>query len=167
VDLEDWYLLRLENGRLLFKEPIMTDEGQIRADLSRCLSRLWRFGLVLSLQSDIASALVEATCVCALEREPLRTSCHRFDYCLFSILHSIWQTKASVLGTNSEMHVTGNAVLRRVTALPQEYRATVFLAYVEHISYSDVANVLAVPVSTVTRRLTCARIMLAEKTFGI
>lgn len=140
----------------------MTDEREIRADLSQCLDRLWRFGMVLSFRSDVALALVEATCVRALERAPVFTSSSRLDYWLFSILHSIWQTKASIRDENSEMHVMDNAVLRQVTALPEEYRAAVFLAYVEDMSYLEVAEVLAVPISTVMSRLAGARIMLAE-----
>jgi hypothetical protein len=89
----------------------------------------------------------------AIERAPLLISSNRLDYCLFSILHSIWQTKASIRDENSEMHVMDNSVLRKVTALPEEYRAAAFLAYVEHRSYREVANVPAVPASTATSRL--------------
>lgn len=140
----------------------MTDEREIRADLSQCLGRLWRFGMILSFRSDVALTLVEATCVLALERAPLFISSSRLDHWLFSTLHSIWQTKATIRDENSEMHVMDNAVLRQVTALPEEYRAAVFLAYVEDMSYLEVAEVLVVPMSTVTSRLAAARIMLAE-----
>ncbi|CAN7209833.1 RNA polymerase sigma factor [Phyllobacterium sp. LjRoot231] len=159
----------------------MTDERQIRADLSQCLGRLWRFGVVLSLQCDVADDLVEATCVRALERAPLFIGGNRLDCWLFSILHSIWhteispyrfrmgqatinarQTKSSIRDENIEIHVMDNPVLRQVTTLPEEYRATVFLAYVEDMSYREVADVLAVPIGTVTSCLACARIMLAE-----
>ena len=140
----------------------MTEEREIRADLSRCLGRLWRFGMILSFRSDVALALVEATCVRALERAPLLISSSRLDYWLFSTLYSIWQTKLTIRDENSEMRVMDDAVLRRVTALPDEYRAAVFLAYVEDMSYPEVAEVLVVPISTVISRLAAARIMLAE-----
>ena len=140
----------------------MTDEREIRADLSQCLGRLWRFGMILSFRSDVALALVEATCVHALEHAPLLIGSSRLDCWLFSTLHSIWQTKVTIRDENSEMRVMDNAVLRRVTALPDEYRAAVFLAYVEDMSYPEVAEVLVVPISTVISRLAAARIMLAE-----
>ncbi|MDR6636155.1 RNA polymerase sigma-70 factor (ECF subfamily) [Phyllobacterium sp. 1468] len=140
----------------------MTDEREIREDLSQCLGRLWRFGMILSFRSDVTLALVEATCVRALERAPLLIRSSRLDCWLFSTLHSIWQTKVTIRDENSEMRFIDNAVLQRVSALPDEYRAAVFLAYVEHMSYAEVAKVLVIPISTVVSRLAAARIMLAE-----
>jgi RNA polymerase sigma-70 factor (ECF subfamily) len=140
----------------------MTDQTQIKADLSRCLGRLWRFGAVLSLSSDVAEALVQATCVRGLEGS-LRCNNRNVDYDLFAILYSIWQKHACTLGKNVAMPAMDDGILRQITALSDACRATVYLAYVEHLSYAEIAKVLAIPVSTVRGRLTCVRVMLAEK----
>jgi hypothetical protein len=48
----------------------MTEESrrEVRAGLERCLTRLWRYALVLSKAEDAAEDLVQATCVRAIER---------------------------------------------------------------------------------------------------
>src|SRR5262249_42080155 len=52
-------------------------------------------------------------------------------------------------------------VLEQVQALPEAQRSTVFLAYVEGLSYREVAAVLDIPVGTVMSRLATARAKLA------
>jgi RNA polymerase sigma-70 factor (ECF subfamily) len=53
-------------------------------------------------------------------------------------------------------------VIRRVDALPETQRETVYLAYVEGLSYREVAEILQVPIGTVMSRLATARLKLAE-----
>ena len=62
----------------------------IRNEIALYLSRLWRYGLVLSHRRDVADDLVQATCVRALERASQYAAGSRMDRWLFSILHSIW-----------------------------------------------------------------------------
>ena len=62
----------------------------IRKEIAQYLSRLWRYGLVLSHRRDVADDLVQATCVRALERAAQFAVGTRMDRWLFSILHSIW-----------------------------------------------------------------------------
>ena len=47
-------------------------------------------------------------------------------------------------------------------ALPDACRAAVFLTYVERMSYSEIADVLALPIGTIMSGLVSARILLAE-----
>jgi RNA polymerase sigma-70 factor (ECF subfamily) len=54
-----------------------------------------------------------------------------------------------------------NQVLRLVNALPDAQRAAVFLAYVEGLSYKEVAGILDIPIGTVMSRLAAARAKLA------
>src|SRR6516225_3063009 len=70
----------------------MTDKGQleVRAGLAANLTRLWRYGLMLSGRRDTAEDLVQATCVRALERGGQFEAGSRLDRWLFSILRSIW-----------------------------------------------------------------------------
>ena len=53
-------------------------------------------------------------------------------------------------------------VLKRVNALPEAQRTVVFLAYVEGLSYREVASILDIPIGTVMSRLAAARAKLAS-----
>jgi RNA polymerase sigma-70 factor (ECF subfamily) len=55
-----------------------------------------------------------------------------------------------------------NQVLKQVNALPDAQRSAVFLAYVEGLSYREVAAILDVPIGTVMSRLAAARAKLSE-----
>ncbi|WP_204354337.1 RNA polymerase sigma factor [Pseudomonas putida] len=145
------------------------------------LARLWRYGLLLSRQRHVAEDLVQATCVRALERAGQFEPGTRMDRWLMSILHSVWLNEVrarrvrdgqgtiegeEVLSFDGEYaaqtHVMAAQVIRRVDALPEAQRETVFLAYVEGLSYREVADVLQVPIGTVMSRLAAARSKLAE-----
>ncbi|WP_429387697.1 RNA polymerase sigma factor [Pseudomonas laurylsulfatiphila] len=145
------------------------------------MARLWRYGLLLSRQRHVADDLVQATCVRALERAGQYEPGTRMDRWLLSILHSIWlnevraqrvrqgqgqvdadQTLSFDGESVAQTHVLAAQVIRRVDALPEAQRETVFLAYVEGLSYREVADVLQVPIGTVMSRLAAARAKLAE-----
>lgn len=117
----------------------------------------------------------------ALERAGQFVPGTRMDLWLLSIVHSIWLNdvrsrqvsqgqgladadNASSFGGEhaAPTHVLAAQVIRRVDALPEAQRATVFLAYVEGLSYPEVAEVLQVPIGTVISRLAAARVKLAE-----
>jgi len=153
----------------------------IKAELGQHLTRLWRYGLVLSRQRHVADDLVQATCVRALERAEQFVPGTRLDRWLLSILHSIWLNEVrsqrvrqgqgfvdaeSTLSFDGEhqaqSQVLASQVLKRVNALPEAQRETVFLAYVEGLSYREVADILNVPIGTVMSRLAAARLKLAE-----
>jgi len=63
---------------------------------------------------------------------------------------------------DTETHVMANQVLKQVNALPEAQRSAVFLAYVEGLSYREVAAILDVPIGTVMSRLAAARAKLSE-----
>jgi len=149
----------------------------IRNELGRYLSRLWRYGLVLSHRRDIADDLVQSTCVRALERAAQFTPGTRMDRWLFSILHSIWLNEIRARhirqgqgfvdadqlagAENGEDPIWANEVMQRVKRLPEAQRNALFLVYVEELSYREAAEVLAVPVGTIMSRLAAARLTLA------
>lgn len=162
-------------------EVAIASEDDIRAGLSQHLTRLWRYAVVLSRQRDVADDLVQATCVRALERAGQFIAGTRLDRWLFSILHSIWlnevrsrrvrmgqgfvdadETLVFDGARETETHILAGQVLRQVQALPEAQRTAVFLAYVEGLSYREVAEVLDVPIGTVMSRLAAARTKLAE-----
>ncbi|KFC83149.1 RNA polymerase sigma-54 factor [Buttiauxella agrestis ATCC 33320] len=152
----------------------------IRKEIAQYLSRLWRYGLVLSHRRDVADDLVQATCVRALERAPQFIAGSRMDRWLFSILHSIWINEVraqqirrgqgfvdvdELVGEeHSDDPIWSNDVMKRVNRLPEAQRNTVFLVYVEELSYREAAVVLNVPVGTVMSRLATARLTLAQDT---
>jgi RNA polymerase sigma-70 factor, ECF subfamily len=145
------------------------------------LARLWRYGLILSRQRDVADDLVQATCVRAIERAEQFTIETRIDRWLFAILHSLWinevrsrqvrmgqgfvdaNTALVVDGTGElETRVLANQILGKVETLPEAQREALFLAYVEGLSYREVADVLNIPIGTVMSRLAGARAKIAE-----
>ena len=153
----------------------------VMAGLARELKRLWRFGLVLSGNRDTAEDLVQATCVRALERSHQFMPGTRLDRWLFSILHSIWinelrarrvrqggglvDAESALIFDGSraiEANILAGQVLRSVQDLPEAQRETVFLVYVEGLTYREAAELLKVPIGTVMSRLAAARGRLAD-----
>ncbi|PDT18313.1 RNA polymerase subunit sigma-24 [Rhizobium sp. J15] len=161
-------------------EAAIASEADIRSGLTENLARLWRYGLVLSHQRDVADDLVQATCLRALERAGQFVPGTRLDRWLFSILHSIWlneirsrrvrqgqgfvdagETLTFDGAHDTETHVMAGQVLKQVNALPEAQRTVVFLAYVEGLSYREVADILDIPIGTVMSRLAAARAKLS------
>jgi RNA polymerase sigma-70 factor (ECF subfamily) len=145
------------------------------------LPRLWRYGLVLSSNRDTAEELVQATCVRALERTHQYQAGTRLDRWLISILHSIWLNEIrsrkvrqgqglvdadAVLVFDglqaTETNILAGQVLREVQDLPEVQRETVYLVYVEGMTYREAADALAVPIGTIMSRLAAARAKLAD-----
>jgi len=145
------------------------------------LSRLWRYGLLLSRDRDMAEDLVQATCLRALQRAEQFTPGTRLDRWLFAILHSIWVNELrarriregeghvdpeQVLVRDGrrdvETNILASQVLNEVLLLPEAQRETVLLVYVEGLTYREAAAVLEVPVGTVMSRLATARRTLSR-----
>lgn len=144
------------------------------------LKRLWRYGLVLSGNRDTAEELVQATCLRALERSHQFTAGTRLDRWLMSILHSIWLNELRSRKVRQgqglvdadaalvfdglravEANIMAGQVLREVQGLPEAQRETLYLVYVEGMTYREAAEMLAVPIGTVMSRLAGARARLA------
>lgn len=155
------------------------------AGIAAELPRLWRYGLVLSGNRDTAEDLVQATCVRALERAHQFNAGTRLDRWLIAILHSIWLNEVrsrkvrqgqglvdadAVLVFDGLRHIETNIlavqVLREVQELPEAQRETVYLVYVEGMTYREAADVLAIPIGTVMSRLAAARARLAGMAAG-
>ncbi|WP_313791137.1 RNA polymerase sigma factor [Oryzibacter oryziterrae] len=167
------------------REANIASHSTVRSGLRENLQRLWRYGFVLSRARDAADDLVQQTCVRALERADQFVEGTRLDRWLLTILHSIWlnevRSRRVRLGQGlvpaedilvhdgqheMEMRLAAADVMNRVNALPEAQRAAVFLAYVEGMSYREVAEVLDIPIGTVMSRLAAARAKLAADTDG-
>jgi len=157
-----------------------TDDA-VKEGLAAVLPRLWRYGLVLSGNRDTAEELVQATCLRALERTAQFTPGTRLDRWLIAILHSIWlndirarkvrQGQGLVDADTAlifdgiqeiETNILAGQVLRQVQGLPEVQRETVYLVYVEGLTYREAAETLSIPIGTVMSRLAAARAKLAD-----
>lgn len=140
------------------------------------LPRLWRYGLLLSRNREVAEDLVQATCVRALERSQQFQVGTRLDRWLISIMHSVWlnQVRAQKVRQGkglvdadavlvfdglkqTETNILAGQVLRKVDSLPDAQREAVYLVYVEGFTYQEAADVLGVPTGTIMSRLAAAR----------
>ncbi|MCB1495387.1 MAG: RNA polymerase sigma factor [Bauldia sp.] len=157
----------------------------VKLGLASHLTRLWRYGLVLSGSRDTAEDLVQATCVRALERAHQFEPGTRLDRWLMTILHRIWlndlraaryrrgeglvDAESALIFDGAravEANISAAQVLRNVQALPEAQRETVFLVYVEGFTYREAAEALDVPIGTVMSRLAAARAKLSESAGG-
>jgi RNA polymerase sigma-70 factor (ECF subfamily) len=165
------------------RNEALASEHEIRAGVGAHISRLRRYGVSLSHRRDDADDLVQATFVRALERAAQFRAGTRLDLWLFSILRSIWLNEVRARRVRAgqglvdadgvlvfdgvqktEFHVLANQVLGFVDALPEAQRTAIHLAYVEGLSYREIAEAMHVPVGTVMSRLAAARAKLIEST---
>lgn len=155
--------------------------SEVRLQLAAHLTRLWRYGLVLSRNRDVAEELVQSTCVRALEKSAQFTPGTRIDRWLFTLLHSIWisdlrarrvrmgqgfvdsdELIAPDTHAHNEQQMHYQKIMQRVSALPEAQRNAVFLVYVEGFTYQEAAETLSVPTGTIMSRLAAARATLAK-----
>ena len=155
--------------------------SEVRLQLAAHLTRLWRYGMVLSHNRDMAEELVQSTCVRALEKSAQYEPGTRIDRWLFAILHSIWISdlrarrvrmgqgfvesdfiEAPDTRDQDDDNRHYRQVMRRVNALPEAQRNALFLVYVEGFTYQEAAQTLSVPIGTIMSRLATARATLAK-----
>jgi RNA polymerase sigma-70 factor (ECF subfamily) len=153
----------------------------VQQGLPPLLKRLWRYGLVLSGDADVAHELVQATCLRALEKsDQFQPDTHLIRWA-YTILNSIWKNElrarrirmghgfidpelvlvvdgARAMDTN----LLARQVLKELERLPEAQRETVFLVYGEGLSYREAAEILDVPIGTIMSRLAAARSKLAQ-----
>jgi RNA polymerase sigma-70 factor (ECF subfamily) len=154
---------------------------EVQEGLPPLLKRLWRYGLVLSGNADVAHDLVQATCLRALEKcEQFQpgTQVSRWTY---TILSSIWKNELRSRRVRMgqgfvdpeialvadgvremDMNLLARQVLKEVERLPEGQREAVFLVYGEGMSYREAAEILDVPQGTIMSRLAAARQKLAD-----
>jgi RNA polymerase sigma-70 factor (ECF subfamily) len=161
---------------------IARGSDELKAGLTDYLARLWRYGLVLSKNRDVAEDLVRKTCVRALEGSQEFSSGSRLDRRLFSILRSAWWNEvcshgnqegaldaesASIFDEAVESDALAHPILKEVLNLGDAQRETLFLVYVEGLTYRQAAAMLEVPIGTIVTRLAMARERLATHTVGL
>lgn len=147
---------------------------QVRSRIVELLPRLRRFARALARNVHDADDLVQL----AIERALLKCEQWRpelkFDGWMFGIMRNAWidevrsrarrdrifapeEAGATVGHDSSASQVHLIAVQRAVAELPEEQRLAVALVLVEGLSYKEAADVLEVPIGTLTSRLARGR----------
>lgn len=151
-------------------EPVAT----VAENLAALLPRLRRFARALTGDPHDADDLVQATLERALARAGQWRPQQRLEGWVFGIARNAWidelrgrgrgrrlftaEVDADSLGaTPMEGQATLMSVQAAMARLPEEQRSAVALVLVEGLSYREAAEVLEVPVGTLTSRLARGR----------
>lgn len=156
----------------------------IRNQMTALLPRLRRFALSLAGNAADADDLVQDTIEKALRNLHRWEDGTRLDSWMFRIAQNLWidtvRSKkvrssvpledhhgAPVDGVrDTEARLTFADTCRALDGLPEDQRVVVSLVLVDGMAYRDAADVLGVPIGTVTSRLARAREALALRVFG-
>jgi RNA polymerase sigma-70 factor (ECF subfamily) len=158
---------------------------QLREQIVDLLPRLRRFARTLARDPHDADDLVQIAVERALARSDQLRAEARLSSWMFGILRNAWidETRSrgrrsqvfapEELGENvgdaaNEAHTEVLSVQEAMARLPDEQRIAVGLVLVEGLSYKEAAEIMGVPLGTLTSRLARGREalqgMLTEKT---
>jgi RNA polymerase sigma-70 factor, ECF subfamily len=145
----------------------------IRRQLIELLPRLRRFARTLARTTHDADDLVQLSVERALLRYQQWQPERRFDGWMFGIMRNAWidevrsrkrrgqvlapEDAAQNVGGPSDAQLRSLAVQAALAALPEEQRSAVALVLIEGLSYQEAADVLEVPIGTLTSRLARGR----------
>jgi RNA polymerase sigma-70 factor, ECF subfamily len=158
---------------------------QLREQIVDLLPRLRRFARTLARDPHDADDLVQVAVERALARsEQLRPE-SRLSSWMFGILRNAWIDESRARGrrnrifapeelgenvgdASSESHAEALSLQDALARLPDEQRTAVGLVLVEGLSYKEAAEIMGVPIGTLTSRLARGRdalqSMLADTT---
>lgn len=149
----------------------------VRDGLTELLPRLRRLARALAGHPADADDLVQVALERALARAGQWRPDARLDAWVFGILRNAWLDEGRARGRQQrvfapeeagalvgeasvERHAQALTVAAALAQLPEEQREAVALVLVEGLSYAEAADVLGVPVGTVTSRLARGRAAL-------
>jgi len=153
----------------------MAESSQnVREQLAALLPRLRRFGRTLARNREDADDLVQIALERALMRIEQWQPGTRLDSWMFRIMQNAWidevrarerrgqtfvaEEQGENVGTSTtDAQIDAIAVRRAVAQLNDDQRAVVALVLVEGLPYREAADVLGVPIGTLTSRLARAR----------
>lgn len=147
---------------------------QIRELIISLLPRLRRFARTITRNAHDADDLVQASIERALRHYEQWRPDSRFESWMFGIMRNAWidevrsrrrrdkvlapeESGENVGDRSSEAHVQMLSVQAAMAELPEEQRMAVALVLVEGLSYKEAADVLDVPIGTLTSRLARGR----------
>ena len=152
----------------------MDNDNALHHEIAALLPRLRRFARTLAWHREDADDLVQL----AVERAIVHSASYqpgtRLDAWLFRIIKNAWIDEVRARSRRSELfapeeegeHVGDNfaeahqqrlAVQKAVSLLSEEHRLVVGLVLVEGLPYKEAAEVLGIPMGTLTSRLARAR----------
>lgn len=151
----------------------------IRRDLVGLLPKLRRFAVTLTGDLTDADELVQNVCQRGIAKFHLWNGDGKLESWLYTMARHQWVDEArrhklrpAARGNALEqgepasgMHpnpVEAGEAHRLVTSLPEGFASVFLLVDVEGHSYKQAADILGIPVSTVTSRLSSARLHLAS-----
>jgi RNA polymerase sigma-70 factor (ECF subfamily) len=146
----------------------------LRAEIAALLPRLRRFARSVTRHREDADDLVQAAVERALKHLDQWQDGTRLDSWLFRIMKNAWIDEVRARGRRDEVlapeeageHVghseTGSRDIRlsiekAMARLPEEQRLAVSLVLVEGLPYKEAAEVLDIPIGTLTSRLARGR----------
>jgi RNA polymerase sigma-70 factor (ECF subfamily) len=150
-------------------------EDELRREIAGLLPRLRRFGRTLTRHREDADDLVQAAVERALKRLDQWQPGTRVDSWMFRIMQNAWIDELRArerrgrivvpldegeegegVATN-EAQIEAMALRKALDALNDDQRAVVGLVLVEGLPYKEAAEVLGIPIGTLTSRLARAR----------
>lgn len=155
----------------------------VREQLADLLPRLRRFGRAITRHREDADDLVQLAVERALVRSDQWQPGTRLDSWVFRIMKNAWIDEVRARARRDELfapeeageHV-GDAVMERqadmmavqqaMTTLNDDQRLVVGLVLVEGLPYKEAAEVLDIPIGTLTSRLARAREVLQAALLG-
>ncbi|MEO8297241.1 MAG: sigma-70 family RNA polymerase sigma factor [Burkholderiales bacterium] len=159
----------------------------LRQELAALLPRLRRFGRTLARHREDADDLVQIALERALTRAEQWIPGTRLDSWMFRIMQNAWidevrarerraqtfvdEAAGEHVGVSTtDAQIDAIAVRRAVAQLNDDQRAVVGLVLVDGLAYQEAAQVLGIPIGTLTSRLARARealqALLAEQPLG-
>ncbi len=146
----------------------------VRDDIAALLPRLRRFGRTLAHKREDADDLVQIAVERALTHSHQWQPGTRLDSWMFRIMQNAWidesrarerrqqtfvdeEAGENVGESTNEAQMDALAVRKAVAQLNDEQRAVVGLVMVEGLPYKEAADVLGIPIGTLTSRLARAR----------
>ena len=147
---------------------------QLRHGIVDLLPRLRRFGRLLTRHREDADDLVQLALERALRRADQWQPGTRLDSWLFRIMQNAWIDELRARGRHdqlfapeeeglnvgvspTEAQIDALALRKAMAGLSEDHRTVVGLVLVEGLSYAEAAEVLGVPMGTLTSRLARAR----------
>ena len=157
-------------------------DADFSEQLVALLPKLRRFAHGLTGTADEGDDLVQSACERALSRAQQFLPGSRLDHWMYSILRSIWIDRIRQRGrreifvdpidlaehSGGDLEAEVNAgidlatVQRSIAALPDEQREALLLVCVEGVGYRRAAEILNLPLGTVTSRVFRARVAIGK-----
>lgn len=159
---------------IVYQIPMTRHIASIQIEIAALLPRLRRFGRTVTRNHEDADDLVQIAVERALNHIGQWEPGSRLDSWLFKIMKNAWidevrvrvrrdklfapEEDGQLVGDDSsEMHLHRLAVQQAISRLSEDQRMVVGLVLIDGLPYKEAAQVLEIPIGTLTSRLARAR----------